>query len=85
MNTVYGLKQQLLPPRATPQEIRQVRENVLGFTQSEFGKVLGVTEFSVYRWEGGTRPMTEENTRAMRALVRIKMQEVMSEGMKAAS
>ena len=67
----------MLPPKATPQELRQTRERVFGLTQAEFGTMLGVTGYSVYRWERGSRQMTEENTRAMRELVKQRLDAIM--------
>lgn len=53
------------PPCATPSEVRTIR-TTLGKTQREFGALLGVGEFTVWRWEADKRPVTEAHTRLMR-------------------
>jgi len=49
-------------PIATPDEVRALREQ-MGMTQEELAREMGVTEFTVWRWENGKRPITERRPR----------------------
>lgn len=54
-------------PSASPMEVQRIRES-LGMTQLELGQSLGVGEYSVYRWEAGTRNITPSHTKLLRKL-----------------
>ena len=36
-----------------PQEVRRIRDR-LGLTQTDFGRIVGVSKTTVYNWETGT-------------------------------
>lgn len=54
-------------PIATSEEVRSLRQ-MMGITQEELAKEMGVTEFSVWRWENGKRPITEAHTKLLRLI-----------------
>lgn len=54
-------------PIATPAEVR-VKRTEMGLTQTELAALMGVHDFSVYRWETGKRAMTVAHTRHLRDL-----------------
>ncbi|SHF32375.1 helix-turn-helix domain-containing protein [Thermomonas hydrothermalis] len=55
----------LIPPVATPEEVR-IKRQQMGLLQRELADLLGVTEFSVYRWETGKRSITPAHTQRLR-------------------
>lgn len=56
-------------PIATPDEVRSLRTQ-MKVTQEQLGRDMGVTEFTVWRWENGKRPMTQGMTILLRKLAR---------------
>lgn len=54
-------------PIATAEEVRTLRD-VMKMTQAELAAEMGVTEFSVWRWENNKRPITPAHTRLLRRL-----------------
>lgn len=66
MNTVAKMVPNPVP-LAVPSEVVAIREQ-LGMTQKELGQAIGVSEFSVWRWESGTRNITPRHTAALRRL-----------------
>lgn len=54
-------------PQATPDEVRSLR-HMMGLTQQQLAQELGVTEFSVWRWENNKRPITVAHTKLLRGL-----------------
>lgn len=52
---------------ATPDEVRSIRAQ-LGLTQVELARDMGVTEYSVWRWENGKRPITQAHTKLLRRI-----------------
>lgn len=59
-------------PVATPDEVRGLRV-AMGMTQTELARNMGVTEFSVWRWENGKRPITEAHTKLLRRIADDKL------------
>lgn len=55
----------------TPAEVKSMRE-MMQMTQPDLGAALGVTEFTVWRWENGKRSVTEAQSAALRALYEKK-------------
>ncbi|HGM5506750.1 TPA: helix-turn-helix domain-containing protein [Stenotrophomonas maltophilia] len=59
-------------PIATPDEVFSTRQ-LLAMTQTEFAKEMGVTEFTIWRWENGRRQPSEAQTRALRELGELRI------------
>jgi len=59
-------------PIATPDEVRALREQ-MGMTQEELAREMGVTEFTVWRWENGKRPITETKTALLRRIAKERV------------
>lgn len=58
----------LLPKIALPAEVQMIRDE-LGLTQKQLAERMGVTEFSVWRWESGKREITESHTILLRGML----------------
>lgn len=56
-------------PIATADEVRSLRQQ-MKMTQQQLGNEMGVTEFTVWRWENNKRPMTTGMTILLRKLAR---------------
>lgn len=57
---------------ATPDEVLYVRRR-LQLTQKQFGKLFGVTEYAVWRWEVGERLVPEQVVTKLRAIADEKL------------
>lgn len=57
----------VLPEHASQYEVRSIRK-ALGLTQKEFADRVGVSEFTVFRWESAARRPSRKKTQAIRAL-----------------
>lgn len=55
------------PPLASPGEVLTKRTE-MGLSQKALGELLGVSDFSVWRWEDGVRTITLAHTNALRSL-----------------
>lgn len=55
------------PPFASPTEVQTIRQ-VLNMTQKELAAEMGVTEFTVWRWEAGKRSITKASTNLLRSM-----------------
>lgn len=68
MNT-QGLEYQPIEPIpvATSDEVRQIR-TIMGLTQAEAADLVGVSNFTWWRWEADKRPITEHYTNAIRSI-----------------
>ena len=55
---------------ASPLEVKLLRQR-LGMSQAELADELGVTEYSVWRWENAKRPVTKAHTRHLRRIAPI--------------
>lgn len=66
-HTTNGSVRDFAPPLATQGEVFAKRTD-MSLTQKELAAEMGVTEFSVWRWESGSRAITETHTRILRAL-----------------
>jgi DNA-binding transcriptional regulator YiaG len=62
------LPRDVMPDRATAGEVIAARR-LLELTQPEFAAEVGVSEYTVWRWEKGQRRVSRSHTRALRALV----------------
>ena len=61
------IKPASLPEHASQYEVRSIRKS-LGLTQKEFADLVGVSEFTVFRWESAVRRPSRKRTQAIRAL-----------------
>lgn len=52
---------------ASPHEVKLLRAR-MNMTQAELADELGVTEYSVWRWEHGKKPMTKAHTKHLRRI-----------------
>jgi DNA-binding transcriptional regulator YiaG len=59
-------------PIASPDEVFSTRQ-LLSLTQGQFAKEIGVTEFTIWRWENGKRQPSETQTKAIRDLGELKI------------
>lgn len=68
MNQKLGPEYQSIEPMpvATADEVRQIR-SIMGLTQSEAADLVGVSNFTWWRWEAGKRQVTEYYSSAIRA------------------
>lgn len=57
----------LVPPLASPAEVESKRV-AMGMSQAELAGEMGVTEFSVWRWESGRRSITASHTQLLRMI-----------------
>lgn len=70
MSTIHKLHvtpKVLVPPLASPAEVLSKRE-AMGLSQAELAAEMGVTEFSVWRWESGKRSITVAHTTLLRLI-----------------
>ena len=69
MNRNLGSEYQPIEPMpvATADEVRQIR-TIMGLTQSEAADLVGVSNFTWWRWEAGKRPITEYYTSPIRGI-----------------
>lgn len=57
----------LVPPLASAAEVSSKRE-AMGLSQAELAAEMGVTEFSVWRWENSKRAITSAHTTLLRMI-----------------
>lgn len=62
-----GIGKVLVPPIASAAEVHAKRD-AMGMSQAELAAEMGVTEFSVWRWENNKRDITVAHTTLLRMI-----------------